>query len=284
MSTFLKISTVFIIFYAIIGVSIVTSLYKKEAVKTIALTRDSADIDRVFANSDHAVWKEAVLQVIEANRHVLLQKLFDKSRISDDWHNYQSEFLRKAIWCGHVTVIQDLIEKSFDPTMRYLDGSAPLCEAAKYGMTDVVALLLDAGVYVNMRNPDGSTPLILACQGGHADIVRHLLDHRARVNLVDTVGESAIFHAIRGKHHDIVTMLIEADANFRLPNSNDFTPLMIAAEIGDIPTTRLLIEHDLNLWNKYGYRALVIAKQRDDVPLIRILEDEMNRLKSGKGP
>lgn len=200
---------------------------------------------------------------------------------------------------GHLAVVDALIKAGADFRTPLESGFTPLFFAVREGRTDVVLRLLAAGIDVNdVALPDkrannglrsGTSPLILATENGHFELAAALLEAGADPN-DDRSGCTAL-HAItwvrkplRGDGDpspigsgslsslELVRELAArgADVNARHANTNTgakgldrngATPMVLAAETGDIPLMRLLVElgADPLLANKDNSTPLLAA-------------------------
>lgn len=181
---------------------------------------------------------------------------------------------------GHLGVVETLIAAGADIEARLRSGFTPFFFAVRQGHKDVALRLIEAGVDVNdsIRSnqssggrPDtGTTPLILAVENGHFELALALLEAGADPNDA-RVGYSAL-HAVswvrkplRGDGDpppigsgavsslEFVRQLVErgADVNLRHGqrnagraglNRHGATPFLLAAETGDLPLMKLLVE------------------------------------------
>lgn len=181
---------------------------------------------------------------------------------------------------GHLAVVDALVESGADFRTPLKSGFTPFFFAVRGGHQDVVLRLLAAGIDVNdtvqpQRVPakgpaKGTSPLILAVENGHFELALALLNHGADPN--DTSRGYTPLHAItwvrkplRGDGDpppigsgnldslSFVRQLVQqgADVNARHGKSNSggerlnrtgATPFLLAAETGDLPLMRLLLE------------------------------------------
>jgi len=181
---------------------------------------------------------------------------------------------------GHVDVVDALLRAGADFTTPLDSGFTPFFFAIRQGHADVMFRLLEAGIDVNdpilppkpaPKTPrKGMTPLVLAVENGHFQLALSLLEAGADPN-DDRAGYTSL-HAIvsvrkpiRGDGDpppigsgalsslDLVQALVSYGAdvnalhgkqnapNGRL-NRTGATPLLLAAESGDVPLLRLLVE------------------------------------------
>lgn len=203
----------------------------------------------------------------------------------------QNEFdatrLHRAITRGDRALWLRLIEDGADLKARDAKGNSPLHLAALHGNLACVQELLEQGVEVNVRNSAGASPLLYGVV--NADIVRLLLQHKANPNAVSDSGMTPLLSAVsRGQSYEVARLLVDAGADvnvtregpwdggalYRAIQSGDartiqllfekgapiaasgksFSPLHVAAMVGDLSSVRRLIEAgaDLNYFDE-GY-------------------------------
>lgn len=134
----------------------------------------------------------------------------------------------------------------------------------------------------NTFSPDGFTPLSLAAYFGHLSIVNMLLMYHADPNTAsnNAMHVTPLHSAIAGNHYDIAAKLVEAGANVNVAQAGGFTPLMGAAQNGNIEITRMLVDHsadlnartDKNAPQYPNMTALGFARQANASEVIRFLE------------
>lgn len=185
---------------------------------------------------------------------------------------------------GHVAVVDALIAAGADFRTPLKSGFTPMFFAVREGRTAVVLRLLEAGIDVNDvlkrekssgKGPrEGTSPLILAVENGHLELALTLLDAGADPN--DGRSGFTALHAITwvrkpirgdgdpppigsGKLDSLafVQELVSRGAEVNSPhgkhnagngrlNRTGATPLLMAAETGDLPLMRLLVELGAN--------------------------------------
>lgn len=212
--------------------------------------------------------------------------------------------LTDAIKRGNIAEIGALIKNGADVNGRFGNGSTPLMQAADTGRVDMVELLIKKGAQVNSGNGVDFTPLMFAATAGHDKVVQALLDKGADVhstslgrtplvfavmnNRVETTrlllkrgadpnlrfdGAPLVTKAILGGNKTIIGLLIARGAQVNTVDDKGKSPLMHAAEKGDLATVRTLIAKgaDLNLQSKDSETALTLAigEKHDDV--VRLL-------------
>lgn len=111
--------------------------------------------------------------------------------------------LHAASSCSEVTIVEELLRRGADPTVRDCDGRTPLHVASALSTEEVVETLLSSpGALVDAVDDRGATPLHLTCiPNPHAvvwrdirriPIIRRLLAHGAKAYTIrDHYGDSA---------------------------------------------------------------------------------------------
>lgn len=151
-------------------------------------------------------------------------------------------------------------------------GLTPLLYAARENCIACVDVLLAQGADIDLADPDGVSPLLVGIMNANWDLAKRLIEAGADVDQWDIFGEAPLFTAV-GLHSRreggrasidpvnetdgtaIVRMLLERGANpnmqlFFRPanvrgstNTRGSTPLIRAANNGDLEIVQLLLEH-----------------------------------------
>ena len=118
--------------------------------------------------------------------------------------------------------------------------------AAYEGRTETVRKALESGADVNAADPSKSlTALHMAAYNGHSKIVELLLEHDATIDCRDTEGKTPLTHACTGPFAETVEILVKAGADINAKESTEsFTPLMMAAGLGQTDVVKVLLRHD----------------------------------------
>ena len=119
----------------------------------------------------------------------------------------------------------------------------PLVQACTNGSAEFVGLLLKSGANPNTPIGTGETPLMTCARTGSADAVRMLLVHGADANAKEpNQNQTALMWAAAQQHSKVLQILIEAGADLRAHTKSGFTSLHFAARVGDMESTRALLD------------------------------------------
>jgi ankyrin repeat protein len=188
-------------------------------------------------------------------------------------------------------------------------GLTPLLYAARENCRPCADVLLKSGADIDLPDPEGVSPLLVAIMNANWDLAQQLIAAGADVNQWDQYGEAPLFTAINlrnridGGHASIVPMnqatgmaivklLLErgADPNQQLffkpanlsgsTNTRGSTPLIRAANNGDLEVVKLLLQHGADATVSMADRQTPIhavlagrAPEPQALELIRILHE-----------
>jgi ankyrin repeat protein len=190
-------------------------------------------------------------------------------------------------WAAHrgdLEAADILINAGADVNVANDYGVTPLSLACTNGHAELVERLLKAGANPNAAQPTGETPLMTCARAGSVDAVKSLLDHGADVNAKEAKGQTALMWAVAERHSEVVRTLVAhgahvdarssietLDTPVRAPTyfpdvhfpttTGGFTPLLFAAQQGDVESARILLEAgaDINGATAEDGSALVVA-------------------------
>ena len=187
-------------------------------------------------------------------------------------------------------------------------GLTPLLYAARENCIACVDVLLKNKADIDLPDPDGVSPLLVAILNANWDLAKQLIVAGADVNQWDMFGEAPLFTAIDLRNRvdggrasidpmnttkglAIVNLLIEhgADTNMQLffkpanvrgtTNTRGATPLIRAANNGDLEVVKLLLEHGADATVSTADRQTPIhavisgrAAEPQAIELIKILQ------------
>lgn len=135
----------------------------------------------------------------------------------------------------------------------------------------------------NTFSPDGFTPLGHASFFGHLDVVNTLLMYHGDPNVASNnpMHVAPLNSAVAGNHYAIAAKLIEAGADANHKQADGFTPLMGAAQNGNLQMVQLLLDHgadvnarvDKNAAQFGNWTALDFARAANANDVVNVLQE-----------
>ena len=156
-------------------------------------------------------------------------------------------------------IVARLIAAGANANSAKWNGETPLMTCASTGATAAVETLLADGANPNVKETrENQTPLMWAAAKGHSKIVKALVEHGANLEAQSIL--------IPEQKRFVIEVPSSFGTNFPEPvrfreASGGFTPLLFAAQSGDVDTTKILLDAgaEINFATKEEGSALVIA-------------------------
>jgi len=149
--------------------------------------------------------------------------------------------------------------------------------AAYEGNRSAVERFLEAGANVEAADPKQQlTALHMAAYNGHSEIVQLLLARGAEVDARDHQGKTPLTHACTGPFPVTVKILLGNGAGVNSTESTEgFTPLMMAAGLGQTEVVKVLLDHDAdaNLADADGDTAADHAANAGHQRIVALIEE-----------
>ena len=191
-------------------------------------------------------------------------------------------------WAAHwddLETAELLVRAGANVNMANDYGVTALSLACTNGSAAMVDMLLKAGANPNAALWTGETVLMTCSRTGNVDAVKSLLARGAEVNAKEAKkGQTALMWAVQKKHSEVARLLIERGADIHArskgdfvearflpagraskadaqPTATGFTPLLFAAQQGDVASARILLAAgaDVNESTQETGSALVVA-------------------------
>ena len=166
-----------------------------------------------------------------------------------------------AIRNDNAGVVNDLLERGFDPNTRNAKGQPGLTVAMQEQSPKAArALLNHPTIDVNALNQAGESALMMAALKGDLASSQLLLERGA---LVNQSGWSPLHYAATGPEPKIVKLLLDSGADIDAGSPNGSTPLMMAAQYGSEDSIKLLLDRgaDAKRRNQLDMQASDFARR-----------------------
>lgn len=151
-----------------------------------------------------------------------------------------------------------------------------LVSAAELGNLKTLRRLLDAGISPESRKGQWSA-LSRAALFGQTEAVEALLDAGANINAHNPALGSAVYLAAAARHDALLSRLLKRGADPNLTPDWGLTPLMVAAQQGNLSAVSVLLEHgaDPALRSPAGHSALDLARDAGHAESARAIEQHL---------
>ena len=173
---------------------------------------------------------------------------------------------------GYLGIIKSLLQAGANVNTINKVGFSPLADASTHGWPDIVDELIEHGAYIETRDDGRYTPPCRASQHSKLGTVERLLKHGANTAAQNRDGWTALAEA-SCRREDMVRLLLQYSADTEISGDvpgetgeNDWTPLMRAAEWGQLGIAKALVEAgaSIDARTSTGRTALTIIQIRKD--------------------
>jgi ankyrin repeat protein len=190
----------------------------------------------------------------------------------------------KAVQSDNVRMVQELLQRGFDPNTVNPEGLPALMLAVREPSLKVAELLAaHPGTKTEVRNGKDESVLMLAALKGYLPLVQKLVDNDADVN---KTGWTPLHYAASGGHVPVIAHLLDHSAYIDAESPNGTTPLMMAAMYGSSEAVKHLIQAgaDLTLKNQLGLTALDFSIRGQRQNAKELIETGLARLAARQKP
>lgn len=188
--------------------------------------------DRADVNVQQADGATALIWAADRNDLETLETLIGAGANVNAANDYGVTALSLACNNRNAAMVEDLLKAKANPNAAQVTGETPLMTCSRSGSADAVKALLAHGANPNAKEAErGQTALMWAAAQKHSDVVQALIESGADVH-----ARSAVLPVIQH------TYPITYTPNIHFPQTKGgFTPLMFAAQAGDLDSVRILL-------------------------------------------
>ena len=192
----------------------------------------------------------------------------------------------KAIELDDDRTIADLLRRGFDPNARDTHRQPAIIVALDKDSRKAAAVLLaNRKLNVEARNAKDESALMMAALRGNLEAARTLIARDADVN---KTGWTPLHYAASSSAdaaQAMVRLLLEHSAYIDAGSPNGTTPLMMAAQYGEIDTARLLLQEgaDPTIKNQLGLTAADFARKAERDGLVQDIVRALQQQRPNKG-
>lgn len=154
--------------------------------------------------------------------------------------------METACQAGRLATVKALFETGRPELIGSADGpdrcNLSMTLAVDSGATDVVRYLLSKQVDANARGFCARPPLSAAIRESRDDIVEVLCHHDGTdLDARDMRDSTALHEAVGRRAVGLVKMLLDSKANPVMEDERGWSPILLAAHVGDFPAIELLV-------------------------------------------
>lgn len=175
---------------------------------------------------------------------------------------------------GRIENVKACLQRGSDPNACDNSGRPVLFFAISSGVLDLVEWMIRAGASPSAADKNGLNALHWAIESGNVDAALWII----RSGLVDLnaqtkKGDTALLIAVRKRAWAVVDALLQKGADPNISNALGVSPILMAAEKGDIEYIDRLVAHGGRVDHRdlQGRSALHYAAKRDQRRIVRHL-------------
>lgn len=256
------------------------------------LLQDGADPDLKDSNGNNAF-----LEAIDRDKAEAAQTLFNYVKNMRSENSQGRQAIHLASEKGWVGFISALTEQGADPNAQDKTGLTPMHYAASKGFVKIVEVLIENGAASTITDASGKTPADFAAAEGFPEVLTKLGNRydllsvnrpplwrlareggltrgevesrKAELCETEPITQNSAIHcaAQENKADVLLTLLKIGEMNPNLRNRDESTPLLIAADCGNLEATQVLLKWNANpdLGDRVGNTPLSLAS--DNWPL-----------------
>lgn len=184
--------------------------------------------------------------------------------------------VQKAAFVGNLACVRMLLDKT-QIELKPRFKQTIMMMAAESGHDQILKLLIESD-NADAKDESGMTTLHFAASRGHATCARILIeDAGAQINVMNTNNETPLFMAASGGHSEVVKMLLDKGANAFGHNLNGDTCLHKVVAGGSVELVKVFLSKQLPIdaRNKLDETPLVIAIKGKHLEVCQVLLENL---------
>jgi len=148
-------------------------------------------------------------------------------------------------------------EEKVDPSTPSPSLKTPLHFATGRNYPEIVEYLISKEANINAQDQNGETPLLVAAFYGHSDILNHLLKQREiKIDIPNTDLSTPLHKAAQKNRFMIIQALINAGATVDVYNQQGFSPIDLAAFLGNLEAIKQFLEFEADPTRALAFATL----------------------------
>lgn len=217
-------------------------------------------------NKDHVMMKE-----------LMMTYAVDISVIDNNADNVIHKLARSNDVQGLHMILAELRNKALLLSQQNVYGNTPLLSAIANNCREVAIALLEEGASCFIKNKKEETALFLAVEQGNSELVQLLIDrYKAPVNIVTKDGRMPLFVAVEKGYRNTTKALLRGGACLLSVNKEGLTIIHVAAKQSNTVILQdLLMQTEkphIDVLDNNSRTPLLIAANVNNVPAMQLLE------------
>jgi len=206
---------------------------------------------------------------------ILVEAGADSNQLQD---NDEWTMLMLALYRNNTDIVPYLISLGIDVNAVNKNGWTALYYSAIYSGKEEAEALISAGAFIDARNGEyNRTSLHEAVLQNNTDVALYLISKGADVNLKDSENFTPVYAAVNVGDRLLLEALVEAGADLNVQDGErKWSPMMLAAYDGNYEIVKFLknLGVNLDLVSDAGYTALDFAEEQNHADVVKLLKEK----------